>query len=105
MAAVNTHSAILQYQGPEDGGGGGGVQGRDPSPGGTGQDGTGRDGTTASSHLDSFTVFPLKCFFEKREIKNIYLCTENGKRDCFTKKNKKKHTHSCKVCTKKSTKK
>lgn len=24
MAAVNTHSAILQYQGPEDGGGGGG---------------------------------------------------------------------------------
>lgn len=43
MAAVNTHSAILQYQGTEDGGGGaGGLQGRNPSPGGTGQDGTGR---------------------------------------------------------------
>lgn len=86
MAAVNTHSAILQYQGTEDGGGGGRVQGRDPSPGG-------RDGTTASSHLDSFTVFPLKCFVEKRE-KKIYLCTENGKRDCFTKKKKKKQRHT-----------
>lgn len=84
MAAVNTHSAILQYQGTEDGGGGGPRKGSESR-----RDGTGRDGTTASSHLESFTVF--LCFFEKRERKNIYLCTENGKRDCFTKK-KKTHT-------------
>lgn len=91
MAAVNTHSAILQYQGTEDGGGGGSKEGIRVQEG---RDGTGRDGRTASSHLDSFTVFPFKCFFEKRERKNIYLCTENGKRDCFTKKKQKKNTHT-----------
>lgn len=60
MAAVNTHSAILQYQGPEDGGGGGGVQGRDPSPGGTGRDGTRRDDGLVT--LGQFYRFSVEVF-------------------------------------------
>lgn len=57
------------------------------------RDGTGRDGTTASSHLDSYTVFPFKCFFEKRERKNIYIYVLRMERETALLKKNKKNTH------------
>lgn len=82
MAAVNTHSAILQYQGTEDGRLPGGMVGSKEG---------GQEETTASSHLDSFSVFLFLSVSLKRKKEKKYICTEERKRDCFT---KKKNTHT-----------
>lgn len=89
MAAVNTHSAILQYQGTEDGrppGGMVGVQRRR-----TGGD----DGLVT---LGQFFFFFRKSvfFFKVRKKKYIYVLRMERETALL-----KKKTHSCEVCTKK----